>query len=202
MTLSLTLLQVIQTKWNPATHLTCLCMNLVVSKMADKQQQQQEEQQFCCSVCKDLPKEPVTINCGHNYCRSCIEGWWDQEKGGRPSGRGLFWGGTTCWLRSSVLTGEVFLPALTGTWLISVKVLFLAYSPSSTLSLHVGTAAEPKQGVRTWWTILFQSLQKAILLCQSVDKERVVDSASIFTKPTSAETQRLMPLPHLLQPVI
>lgn len=81
MTLSLTLLQVIQTKRNPATHLTSLYMNLVVSKMADEQQQQQEEQQFCCSVCMDLPKEPVTINCGRYYCRSCIEGWWDQEKG-------------------------------------------------------------------------------------------------------------------------
>ncbi|XP_045072821.1 tripartite motif-containing protein 16-like [Coregonus clupeaformis] len=38
-----------------------------------------DQDQFCCSVCLDLLKEPVTIHCGHNYCRSCIEGCWDQD---------------------------------------------------------------------------------------------------------------------------
>uniref|UniRef100_A0A3Q4C041 Tripartite motif-containing protein 16-like n=1 Tax=Mola mola TaxID=94237 RepID=A0A3Q4C041_MOLML len=48
--------------------------------MAEKQQQHQDEVRFCCSICMELPKEAVTVDCGHNYCRSCIEGWWDQEK--------------------------------------------------------------------------------------------------------------------------
>ncbi|XP_032438391.1 E3 ubiquitin/ISG15 ligase TRIM25-like [Xiphophorus hellerii] len=46
-----------------------------------------DQSQFCCSVCLDLFVEPVTVPCGHSYCRLCIEGCWRraEEAQGRYS---------------------------------------------------------------------------------------------------------------------
>ncbi|XP_051760783.1 tripartite motif-containing protein 16-like [Ctenopharyngodon idella] len=37
------------------------------------------QEQFSCPVCLDLLKDPVAIPCGHNFCKSCIIGYWNLE---------------------------------------------------------------------------------------------------------------------------
>ncbi|CDQ80514.1 unnamed protein product [Oncorhynchus mykiss] len=35
------------------------------------------EEQFLCSICLDVFTEPVSIQCGHNFCIACIRKYWD-----------------------------------------------------------------------------------------------------------------------------
>ncbi|XP_051988915.1 E3 ubiquitin/ISG15 ligase TRIM25-like isoform X2 [Xyrauchen texanus] len=37
------------------------------------------QDQFCCPVCLDLLKDPVTIPCGHSYCMSCITDCFNED---------------------------------------------------------------------------------------------------------------------------
>ncbi|KAL1006601.1 hypothetical protein UPYG_G00074310 [Umbra pygmaea] len=35
------------------------------------------EEQFYCSICLDVFSDPVSIFCGHNFCKACISQYWD-----------------------------------------------------------------------------------------------------------------------------
>ncbi|XP_041823928.1 NACHT, LRR and PYD domains-containing protein 14-like isoform X16 [Melanotaenia boesemani] len=39
----------------------------------------EEEQLSCCPLCQDVLKDPVSISCGHWFCRRCISSYWDQS---------------------------------------------------------------------------------------------------------------------------
>lgn len=41
---------------------------------------QLDREKLSCSVCLDLLKDPVTIPCGHSYCLSCIQNYWDDKQ--------------------------------------------------------------------------------------------------------------------------
>ncbi|XP_041652309.1 E3 ubiquitin-protein ligase TRIM39-like [Cheilinus undulatus] len=37
------------------------------------------EDQFLCSICLDVFTDPVTLSCGHNFCKNCITEYWDSN---------------------------------------------------------------------------------------------------------------------------
>lgn len=40
------------------------------------------EDRLTCAICLGLYQDPVTLPCGHNFCRACVRDWWrrcDQE---------------------------------------------------------------------------------------------------------------------------
>lgn len=36
-----------------------------------------QQKQFQCTLCQDVLTDPVTTPCGHNFCRTCIQSFWD-----------------------------------------------------------------------------------------------------------------------------
>ncbi|XP_062266637.1 tripartite motif-containing protein 16-like protein [Platichthys flesus] len=50
-----------------------------------QQENQLDRERFCCSICLDLLKDPVTTVCGHSYCRSCINTHLDKGEERRSS---------------------------------------------------------------------------------------------------------------------
>ncbi|NXH98994.1 TRI65 protein, partial [Pachycephala philippinensis] len=41
---------------------------------------QKLEEKLLCSICLELFRVPVTLPCGHNFCKRCISDHWDKQK--------------------------------------------------------------------------------------------------------------------------
>ncbi|XP_038671014.1 zinc-binding protein A33-like isoform X3 [Scyliorhinus canicula] len=48
--------------------------------MALRQQVQSLTEETICSICLDFFTDPVTLDCGHNFCRSCISQCWENKE--------------------------------------------------------------------------------------------------------------------------
>ncbi|XP_044531080.1 tripartite motif-containing protein 65 [Gracilinanus agilis] len=48
------------------------------------------EEELDCVICLELYREPVTLLCGHNFCRKCIKDYWDLGEINCPKCRAPF----------------------------------------------------------------------------------------------------------------
>ncbi|XP_043943126.1 zinc-binding protein A33-like [Protopterus annectens] len=48
--------------------------------MASSKQTVEVMEEFICAICLELLNVPVILECGHNFCKSCIDRVWDSEK--------------------------------------------------------------------------------------------------------------------------
>uniref|UniRef100_UPI00398F3B0C zinc-binding protein A33-like n=1 Tax=Pristiophorus japonicus TaxID=55135 RepID=UPI00398F3B0C len=48
--------------------------------MASSQQAQSLTEELICPICLDFFTNPVSLECGHNFCRSCITQYWEKKE--------------------------------------------------------------------------------------------------------------------------
>lgn len=44
--------------------------------MASEEAASKLQEELSCSICLECFKDPVSIHCGHNFCRTCITNYW------------------------------------------------------------------------------------------------------------------------------
>ncbi|XP_029025465.1 uncharacterized protein LOC114867180 [Betta splendens] len=60
----------------PVKHSLVLKMTLPLRRVGMATTGNLSEEQVHCSICLDVFTNPVSIPCGHNFCQSCILGYW------------------------------------------------------------------------------------------------------------------------------
>ncbi|XP_038671652.1 zinc-binding protein A33-like [Scyliorhinus canicula] len=58
--------------------------------MASRQQEESWTEEAICPICLDFFTDPVSLECGHNFCRSCITQCWEKERNSCPECRQEF----------------------------------------------------------------------------------------------------------------
>ncbi|XP_038671645.1 zinc-binding protein A33-like [Scyliorhinus canicula] len=58
--------------------------------MASRQHEQSLSEDLICPICLDFFTDPVSLECGHNFCRSCITQCWEKERISCPDCRQEF----------------------------------------------------------------------------------------------------------------
>ncbi|XP_072331798.1 zinc-binding protein A33-like [Scyliorhinus torazame] len=48
--------------------------------MASREQEESLSEDLICSICLDFFTDPVSLECGHNFCRSCITQCWENKE--------------------------------------------------------------------------------------------------------------------------
>ncbi|XP_035390805.1 NACHT, LRR and PYD domains-containing protein 3-like isoform X2 [Electrophorus electricus] len=58
---------------------SCMSMKSDSSKLFPLRREDELQDQSRCGVCEQLLTDPVSISCGHRFCRQCISSYWDQS---------------------------------------------------------------------------------------------------------------------------